>query len=160
MEKRCIIILDMKPELEQELPQVTGFHMEEMIIMRSFGAIIQPFGCLLRNIIMSIYDHPITDIYLVGERHQKGQPLVNHESILDKMRRDGISEEAIRTIEYVPHTVGSDLLKWLSGEGAVDLNISKGIKMIQNHPLIPRRIQVHGRTVDLRTKESEGVPQC
>jgi carbonic anhydrase len=48
-----------------------------------------------------------------------------------------------------------DLHKWLAECANVEEGVMNSIRLIQNHPLLPQEIQVHGLIIDPETGELE-----
>ena len=60
------------------------------------------------------------------------------------MKTRGIKDETLDTIREC----GIDLNHWLEGFRDTETSVSKTVKTIQNHPLIPQDVTVRGFIID------------
>ncbi|OLN23625.1 hypothetical protein BTO30_03390 [Domibacillus antri] len=155
-EKKALVITGLNEKLHPFFPVITNKKAEQLIITMSFGTIIsQPYGCMIRNIIMTVYAENIEEIYFIGEMDSKEQ-MISGDEILSKMKEAGISKETIETIEYIG-AVGSSLSSWLAGERDVKKIITENIELLKSHPLIPKTLSIYGFTANAETGEFEAV---
>ncbi|MBU8908838.1 hypothetical protein [Desertibacillus haloalkaliphilus] len=136
---------DIKPFILDEL----NIRSTEMIVLKSYDNVIShPFDSIIRNIIISIYENNVDEIYIIGEQEAKRRTL-DRELIMRKMNDDGITKNAIKTLEYLKDPIGEDMYQWLVGdENCIESAIKKSKATISNHPLIPNRISVRGLLVN------------
>jgi carbonic anhydrase len=69
------------------------------------------------------------------------------EIMLEEMKKRGISEETLETLEYS----GIDVNGWLKGFEDVKESVAHSVDMINNHPLMTKEIPVHGLVIDPAT---------
>lgn len=151
MSKKALVITDMNDQLLSYLPEITKKNTEDLMILKSYGSeITQPYGCMMRNVLLAVYRDKIEEIYIVGEH--PSEPSMNKHELLSKIHAAGISNETIKAIEYF-NIVGNDLLGWLVGTNDVKETIRKNMELIQSHPFIPDSIHVYGCIVDLNKED-------
>lgn len=154
--KKALIITGLHEKSHRLFPTITNRKREELIVLNSFGAVIsQPYGCMIRTIIMAVYNENVEEIYIVGERSSQ-EHSVKEEELLSRIQDVGISKGMIETIEYI-NVVGNDVLNWLVGPPDVKIIIQKNIDLIQRHPLIPKTVSVYGFIANTETNEFEAV---
>lgn len=78
---------------------------------------------------------------------------LNSEDIIGKIEERGISEETILTIKQC----GIDINKWLHGFGSVEESVKESVNALNNHPLIPKDVSIHGLIIDPYTGKLEVV---
>jgi carbonic anhydrase len=149
--KRAIII----SELNNGYNFPINHKPEEVIVLNNEGpVIIQPYGNVMRSIIHAVFTENITEIYLIGEN--ANDHLVSKVELQRKMHQAGISNTLIDTIEYID-VVNNNLLDWIVGPNNRIENIQQTINVIQNHPLLPKNVSVHGFMVCRQTQEMTAV---
>lgn len=156
--KKALIITELNESLYDVFPAITNLKEDELLIINSFGASIsQPYGCTIRNIIMAVYYENIENIYIIAEQNSNEQ-LLSKEELQLKMIEGGISDTAIKTLDYI-NVVGDDIMNWLIGPEDIRETILKNIEMVEKHPLIPKSVSVYGFIADAKTKEFESVKE-
>jgi carbonic anhydrase len=75
------------------------------------------------------------------------------QSILQKAHDRGVSNDVIHTLE----SAGIDLRHWLRGFSSVEEGLLDSVKMIRNHPLLPKDVPVHGLLIDSETGKLESI---
>ncbi|WP_174731216.1 hypothetical protein [Mesobacillus harenae] len=153
--KKTLIITGMNKEVVQMLPQITNRTEEQIVILNSFdNEVSHPYGCTVRNIIRTLLMEEIEEIFIVAEKGQKN-PL-DSGALLLKMKESGISEDTIKTINYIKAANG-DVMSWLAGQEDVKTAVKGNMTMIQNHPIIPKGLLIQGFLVNTQTGEFEVV---
>lgn len=67
--------------------------------------------------------------------------------LLEKMKKQGISETVINDLAYC----GIDFDKWLGGFDDVEISVKESVDLLKRHPLIPDVIKIHGFVMDSQT---------
>ncbi|QFT87618.1 Carbonic anhydrase [Bacillus sp. THAF10] len=148
--KKALIITGVTTEIYPLFPVITKKKQEDLFILNSFGAVIsQPYGCLIRSIILAIYNEQIEEIYIIREK-ESIECKFNDEEFLGKIKEAGVSERVINTINYID-VVNHDVIKWLEGPKEVMDVMKKNIDFIKGHPLIPSTLPVHAYIADPET---------
>ncbi|MBS8266279.1 hypothetical protein DYI25_17800 [Mesobacillus boroniphilus] len=150
--KKTMIITGVNQAIYPLFPEITNKKNKDMMILNSFGAVItQPYGCLIRNIILALYNENVEEIYIVGEMESK-EIILNKEEILSKIKENGASEEIIKTINYID-VVERDVISWLAGPQNIEDVLKKNKELIKGHPLIPKSMPVHAYIANSETGE-------
>jgi carbonic anhydrase len=69
------------------------------------------------------------------------------DSIIEKMKLKGISEETLQTLSYS----GINVSEWLHGFTSVNESVAHSVDVVNKHPLMPKDIPVHGLVIDPKT---------
>lgn len=147
--KKTMIITGVNQAIYPLFPEITYKENKDMLILNSFGAVItHPYGCLIRNIILAIYNEMVEEIFIIGEMESK-EIKVN---LSDKIKEHAASEEIIKTINYID-VVENDVISWLTGPQNIEDVIKKNKDLIKGHPLIPKTIPVHAYIANPETGE-------
>lgn len=143
--KRMVILTCMDTRLVELIPQSLNVHNGEAIILKNAGGIItHPFGSIMRSMVVAIHELQAEEIFVIGHHHC-GMNNVNPKEILQKMVGNKVaSKDTLSTLEYA----GINLQQWLQGFEDVNDMVQKNIDMINNHPLIPETVPVHGLVID------------
>jgi len=147
-QKRMVIVSCMDARLIELLPKALDINNgDAKIIKNAGGTINHAFGSIMRSIVTSVFELNAEEIFIIGH-HGCGMSQSNPEGTLQKMINRGVtSPEILSALEYA----GVDLHKWLFGFNNVVDSINANIKIVRNHPLIPKDIPVHGLTIDPQT---------
>ena len=79
------------------------------------------------------------EIAVVGH-HGCGMTGLSPGTVLDNARQRGISPDVLETLSHS----GVDLQKWLTGMESPEAGVLASVKMIRNHPLLPKEVPVLG----------------
>jgi carbonic anhydrase len=151
-EKKFVIITCMDTRLIELLPASMDIKNGDVKIIKIAGAVVaHPFGSVMRSIIIAIYELNATEVFIVGHT-DCGMGSVNPGSMREKFKAEGIKDETIHTLEYY----GLDLERWLQGFDDVNESVRNSVKLIRNHPLLPK-IPVHGLVISPNTGKLDVV---
>jgi carbonic anhydrase len=115
--------------------------------VKNAGAVVShPFGSIMRSILVAVYDLGAEEICVIGH-HGCGMSSINPDETIKKMTNSGISNEIIEALEYA----GIDLHAWLQRIESIPDSVCESVQMIKNHPLMPKRLPVHGLVIDPET---------
>jgi carbonic anhydrase len=143
-DKRMVILSCMDTRLVELLPKAMNLRNGDAKIIHNAGAIVtQPFGNIMRSIIVAVYALGADEVYVVGH-HECGMTALNSNSIIEKMMGRGIDPEVINTLKHS----GIDLSRWLTGFDSVHEGVERSVSIIRNHPLLPANMPVHGLIID------------
>ena len=143
--KQMVILTCMDTRLVELIPSALNVHNGEVIILKNAGGIItHPFGSIMRSMVVAIQELYAEEIYVIGH-HRCGMNSVNPKETLQGLLDQGVaSENTLSTLEFA----GINLQKWLYGfDNVVDM-VKGNIDIIRNHPLISKKIPVHGLVID------------
>ena len=144
--KKIAILSCMDARLTELLPAALNLKNGDVKLVKNAGALIShPFGSVMRSLVVAIYDLGVDEI-LVINHYDCGMQSVDPKSMLDKMRARGVSE---RDLEFI-HYMGVDIEGWMKGFADPALSVRETVKLITDHPLIPKDVAVSGYLMDRR----------
>lgn len=150
-DKRMVILTCMDTRLVELLPKAMNLRNGDAKIIKNAGAIVtQPFGNIMRSIIVALYELEAQEVLVVGH-HQCGMTGLHSESLMAKMRAQGIPEDTMDTLKHS----GIHLERWLKGFDSVEEGVKTSVEIITNHPLLPPNVPVHGLIIDPTTGSIE-----
>lgn len=138
--KKVLFLMDVREGLESILKEETNIQPENMLTIKCFGPVISnPFGDIMRSIIIAIYQEQVEEIFVVGTREEGNSAI----SIKDQ------SNVKIQTLNYLfqnsmPEFSGETINEWLNGKQNTGDNIKNCVNMICHHPLVPAKVKVRG----------------
>ncbi|QEK11352.1 carbonic anhydrase [Crassaminicella thermophila] len=151
--KKMVIFSCMDTRLTELLPRALNLKNGDAKIIKNAGAVIMhPFGSIMRSILVAIYELSAEEVFVIGH-HGCGMSSIDPTSTIEKMKKRGISEDTLSTLEYA----GINLENWLYGFDCVTDSIKESVAKIKNHPLMPKNVFVHGLIMDPETGELEVI---
>lgn len=145
--KKMVILTCMDTRLTELLPRALNLRNGDAKIIKNAGAIvIQPFGNVMRSILVALYKLDAEEVFVIGH-HDCGMTGLNAESIIESAFDRGIDEENIEKIQQT----GIDLRKWLRGFNDVYEGVENSVRIIRSHPLLPPKTVVHGLLIHPET---------
>lgn len=145
--KRMVILTCMDTRLLELLPHALNLVNGDVKIIKNAGAVVvHPFGSIMRSILVAIYELQADEVLVIGH-HDCGMSALNAGSMISNMKDRGITDETISTIE----NAGINLQKWLKGFSSVSDSVEHSVSMVKNHPLLPKKVPVHGLVIDPKT---------
>ena len=151
--KKMAILSCMDARLTELLPKAMNIKNGDAKIIKDAGAtVVHPFGSVIRSILVAIYEFGAEDVFVVAHK-SCGMSELNTKEFVEKMIDRGIKKETIDILK----SAGIDVEKWLHGFDSVEESVKESVKMIKNHPLLPKEIRVHGLIMDPKTGELELV---
>lgn len=151
--KKIAIVSCMDTRLIELLPAALGIKNGDAKMIKNAGGVIShPFGSVMRSLLIGIYELEIQEILIIGHT-DCGARCVNSQSIIEKMKSRGITQQSIDMVKYC----GVDFDSWLGGFKNLDMTIIKSVEFARNHPLVPADIMVYGLIIDSITGEIKRV---
>lgn len=145
--KKMVILSCMDTRLIELLPKAMNIKRGDAKLIKNAGGIVQyPFGTVMKSIILTIYEFDIKDIVVVGHT-DCGATKTETKGIVEKMLERGIEENTLSILENSDINVED----WLKAFDSVEDKVMENIKIIRNHPLVPKDVSVHGLIIDSRT---------
>lgn len=142
--KRLVIFSCMDTRLVELLPKALNIRNGDVKMVKNAGAILKhPFGSTMRSILVAVYELQADEVMVIGH-HGCGMASVNPDALLEKFIERGIKKETIETLEHA----GVNLRQWLEGFEKVEENVKNSVRMIKDHPLMPKSVPVHGLVID------------
>jgi carbonic anhydrase len=146
-EKRMVIISCMDTRLVELLPKAMNLKNGDAKLIKNAGAIVtQPFGNLMRSVLVAIYQLNAREVFVVGH-HECGMTGLDAAPIIESMRESGISDDVLDTLRHS----GINLNQWLTGFKNVRESVENSVGIIKNHPLLPAHVLVHGLIIHPQT---------
>ncbi|MCI3926928.1 carbonic anhydrase [Paenibacillus sp. TRM 82003] len=146
-DKKIVVLTCMDTRLIDLLPRAMNLRNGDAKIIRNAGAIVtQPFGNIMRSILVCLYELDAKEVFVVGH-HECGMTGLNADKILKKTAERGVPENTVETLSHA----GIDLARWLTGFDDVTQGVLKSVQIIRNHPLLPADTPVHGLIIDPKT---------
>lgn len=152
-DKKMLIITCMDTRLVELLPKAMNFKNGDVKIIKNAGAVIsQPFGSVMRSVMVALYELDAEEVIVVGH-YECGMASLNAEHMINSIKERGVSEEVLNTLE----NSGIKLTKWLRGFDNIQEGVSQTVNLINKHPLLPPNVPVHGMIIDPATGALELV---
>ncbi|QUL52670.1 carbonic anhydrase [Paenibacillus tritici] len=152
-DKKMLIITCMDTRLVELLPKAMNFKNGDVKIIKNAGAIIsQPFGSVMRSVMVALYELDADEVIVVGH-YECGMASLNADHMINSIKERGVSEEVLSTLE----NSGIKLTKWLRGFDNVEEGVIQTVELIKRHPLLPPNVPIHGMIIDPATGALELV---
>jgi carbonic anhydrase len=152
-DKKLVILTCMDTRLTELLPKALNLKNGDAKIIKNAGALVlQPFGNVMRSILVALYELNATEVLVIGH-HDCGMTGLDPERVIAKMGNMGVDSATIRMLEHA----GIDLKRWLIGFHSVRESVEQSVSIIRNHPLLPKGVPVHGMIIDPETGKLELV---
>lgn len=151
--KKIAILTCMDTRLVELLPAALGFKNGDVKMIKNAGGVISnPFGSVIRSILVAIFELGVEEIMVIGHtdcgvQHIDSQKMISH------MKERGITQENIDFIKYC----GVDFEKWLAGFETVEQSVTNTVDTVRQHPLIPKDVKIGGYVMYSVTGELQTV---
>ena len=148
-DKKLAILSCMDARLTELLPSAMGLKNGDVKIIKNAGGVIaNPFGSVVRSLLIAIYELGVETILVVGHtdcgvQHMDSKAMIAH------MKERGVSQKSLDMMGYC----GIDFERWLSGFDDVNTSVRETVDLLKHHPLIPEDIQIGGFVMDSTTGE-------
>lgn len=151
--KRMVIFTCMESRLVELLPKALNIHNGDVKMLKNAGAIIRkPFDSIMKSILVAIYELQAEEVTVIGH-HDCGMSHVDTDSLYNKMINQGIDVDILNTLDHS----GINFNEEFRGFDTVEESIEQSVKIIQQHPLLPDYIKVHGLVINPGTGKVEIV---
>ena len=153
--KKVLFVMGMESELDSFIKMKFNLNPENILILQSYGPVIsQPFGDLMRDIIISVFRENVDEIVVVASKEDRK----NAEDILKKIVEKNGLQENIRLINYLLKNGQSpyperNLSEWVKGGNTVTEDVQNSVNVIRNHPLMPSHVKVRGLYIEKENGE-------
>lgn len=152
-DKKLVIVTCMDTRLVELLPKAMNLRNGDAKIIKNAGAIIsQPFGSVMRSVLVAIYELKADEVIVVGHLGC-GMASLDSDHMIKSMIERGVAPEVLSTLE----NSGINLRKWLRGFSNEREGVIRTVDIINKHPLLPPLVPVHGLVIDSLTGELELV---
>lgn len=138
--KKIAILTCMDARLTKLLPAALNLKNGEAKIIKNAGAVISnPFGSVMRSLIVAVYKLEVEDILVIGH-HDCGMQGMEAAPLLEEMRQRNVSQQELDLIRFC----GIDMDQWLTGFNCIEESVRNTVSVIEHHPMMPADIGVHG----------------
>jgi carbonic anhydrase len=152
-DKKMVILTCMDTRLLELLPRSMNLRNGDVKIIKTAGAVVShPFGSIMRSILVAVYELGAREVLVIGH-HDCGMTGLNCSAMIEKAKARGISEDIFKTLE----NSGIDLKRWLVGFDHVMEGVTQSVRVVRNHPLLPKDVAVHGLVIHPETGKLEWV---
>lgn len=151
--KKMVIFTCMESRLVELLPKALNIQNGDVKMVKNAGAIIRKsFDSIIKSILVAVYKLEAEEIVVIGH-HDCGMSCVDTNDLKDRMKKEGISEETFKALEYS----GIDFHHEFHGFQTVEESIAQSVEIIREHPLLPEYVLVHGLVIDPHTGKVDVV---
>ncbi|MFT8318692.1 MAG: carbonic anhydrase [Sporolactobacillus sp.] len=142
--KKMTIVTCMDCRLIELLPQALNIKNGDAIMIKSAGGMIEdPYGSTMKSILVSLHELGSEAVYVIGHT-DCGMHGLTGEKMIDDMKRQGVSTEALEQVKEQE----KDLPHWLNGFQSVDEQVAASVAIVKNHPLLPKNTPIYGMVID------------
>lgn len=146
-EKKIVILSCMDTRLTELLPRALNIKNGDVKLIKNAGAtVMHPFGSIARSVIVAVYEFGVEDIIVIGH-HGCGMTKLDGEQVLEKAYKRGITPQTLATVKHA----GVDINTWLRGFESEEKAVLESVEAIENHPMMPKDVRVHGWMMDPET---------
>jgi len=139
-EKKVAILTCMDTRLVELLPKALNLRNGDAKFIKNAGAILtQPFGSAMRSILVAIHEMGAKEVLVIGH-HGCGMTQLDSTKLVEKFKKNGISEVVLDTLE----NSGIRMERFLKGFDSPEDGVKHSVEMIRKHPLVPAFVPVHG----------------
>ncbi len=152
--KKVLVVIGKEQPIEHFIQKNPDFNLENSLLVQNVESIISPFGDVMRDIIVAVYEENIEEIFVVGGREIQSIP----EGILRNIQERKEMKAKIQTLDYLfkncmPEFTESDIGQWLAGRKPAKERVQKSAEAIRKHPLMPANVKVRGLVLDQESKQ-------
>ena len=146
-DKKLAVLSCMDTRLTELLPAALGLKNGDAKIIKNAGGVVtNPFGSVIRSLLVAIIELGVEEIMVVAHSHC-GACHMSYSHFHEQMIARGITDKTLDTIRKC----GIDLNTWLEGFKDTPESVRKTVETIKTHPLIPCGITVRGFIIDSET---------
>ncbi|MDY0267054.1 MAG: carbonic anhydrase [Methanimicrococcus sp.] len=148
-DKKIAILSCMDTRLTGLLQAALNLKNGDSKVIKNAGAVItQPYGTVMRSLMIAIYELGIQEIFVIGH-FDCGMQGLESAKIINKMIARGIPKEEIENV----FNSGVDIHKWLTGFDDAETSVIETVKFIRTHPFVPKDVKIYGFMIDPKTGE-------
>ncbi|UOQ46741.1 carbonic anhydrase [Gracilibacillus caseinilyticus] len=142
--KRAVIFTCMDTRLVELLPNALNLKNGDVKMVKNAGAILNDsYDSTMKSILVAIHALQADEVFVIAH-HGCGMNGFDTNQFVDVMKEKGIDQKAIDSLEKAPED-------WLTGFNDVTANVEQSVRIIENHPLLPEDVPVHGLVIDPAT---------
>lgn len=151
--KQLAVVTCMDTRLTRLLPDALGLQNGDAKIIKVAGAtIVEPYGEVMRSLLVAVAELGVTDIMVVGHTNC-GTCDMEATHMLGELERAGVPRKRIEA------ATGQDsrAARFLDGFSGLEDEVRASVSKIRKHPLMPESVRVWGFTIDIETGELTAV---
>lgn len=142
--KKLAILTCMDTRLTELLPAALGLKNGDAKIIKNAGAVISnPFGSVIRSLLVAIFELGVEEIMVVGHT-DCGVQHIDSRKMMQQMQERGIRAETLELLDIC----GVNFDQWLAGFNTVEQSVIETAETIRRHPLIPSDVHIGGYVMD------------
>ncbi|WP_440894825.1 beta-class carbonic anhydrase [Amphibacillus sp. Q70] len=142
--KHAVILTCMDTRLTELLPKAMNFKNGDVKILKTAGALIKnPYGSVMRSILVAVHALQADEVYVVGH-HNCGMSNLDTDDLIERMKINGVSEDDLNQLDI-------DVKEWFQGFDQIEESVKSSVELIDQHPLLPDDMPVHGLVIDPQT---------
>lgn len=135
--KKVALFTCMDTRLVEFLEPAMGLRRGDAKVIKNAGnTIIDPFGGVMRSLVVAVYALGCEEIYVIGH-HDCGMAQIDGEELERRMLARGVDPEVITSVH-------GSLSEWLGAFKDPDGNVRRVVEIIRRSPLLPKDVPVHG----------------
>ena len=147
--KQLAVVACMDTRLTRLLPEALGLENGDAKIIKVAGAtIVEPYGEVMRSLLVAVAELGVTDIMVVGHTGC-GTCGMEATRMLDELEAAGVPRERIERAVAADARAG----RFLNGFARLEDEVAASVRKIREHPLMPASVRVTGFTIDIETGE-------
>lgn len=152
--KQLAVVTCMDTRLTRLLPEALGLQNGDAKIIKVAGAtIVEPYGEVMRSLLIAVTELGVTDIMVVGHT-DCGTCGMEATHMLDELEHAGVTRDRIDRAIAADPRAGS----FLNGFNNLENEVANSVRKIREHPLMPGHVRVYGFTIDIETGALTEVP--
>lgn len=139
-ERKLAILSCMDTRMMELLPAALGIKNGDVKLIKNAGAVVtHPWGSVMRSLLVAVFELYVEEIMVVAH-YDCGMRGLNADTFLNKTHDFDIPDDRLTTLRHA----GIDLENWLTGFDDVEDSVRHTVAMIRHHPLMPKKVAVHG----------------
>ncbi len=142
--KRAVVFTCMDTRLVELLPKALNLKNGDVKMVKNAGAILDdPYDSTMKSILVAIHALQADEVFVIAH-HGCGMTNFDSDAFLELTKDRGIEQSAIDQLKVDPN-------EWLVGFEDPAASVKKSVEIIENHPLLPEDVPVHGLVIDPAT---------
>ncbi len=141
--KKVLFVIGMDYKIEHVIKQTININPDNIMVLQRYEPIILPFGDLMRDIIIAVYQENVEEIFVVATKDNQ----TNTGDILNIIYKNKELQEKIQTLDYLfktckPEFPEGSITEWLEGSNTSTDGMQNMVSVIRHHPLMPSHVRV------------------
>lgn len=151
--KKIAIVTCMDTRLVTMLPAALGIKNGDVKMIKNAGGLVtEPYSDSMRSILVAVYELGVNQVMIIAHTNC-GVEGMKGDEFLHEMEKKGISHDTIEGIK----ASGVPLERWLTGFSDSKEAVKESVRLVKDHPLLPKGIKVTGHIIDTLSGELTDV---